>query len=173
MDVDSIVDYFSNHDEGVQRLPDKPSVYYTFAGEIPWCDSYPYYNTSEFSFLVRQRTVKVRRKIPKIFRDKKEPSTSQPNPAEIVESKESGDQMGHTQGAETDDPLALGIQWVHEEIEELENEYVRFDALIPVCDFGWEGHQTLASDPGRACLLAKEIAQELQTGRAAPDFRHV
>ena len=41
-DAGSILDYLSNQNEGSGSLPDKPSVTYTFAGEIPWCDSYPH-----------------------------------------------------------------------------------------------------------------------------------
>ena len=100
--------------------------------------------------------------MPKILRASKELGTSQSDLAEIIELKGGSGRVDHTQGTETNEPLALEIRWMPEEIEELENEYVKFEAMIPVCDFGWPGQQTLASDPGRACSLAKEIAQEFQ-----------
>jgi hypothetical protein len=49
-----------------------------------------------------------------------------------------------------------------EETEEGEKNCFTFDALIPVCDFGWEGYQTTASDAGQATTLAKEIASDLE-----------
>lgn len=48
------------------------------------------------------------------------------------------------------------------EVEEVKRDYAKFNALIPVCDFGWEGYQTTASDAGRATTLAKEISSDLE-----------
>jgi hypothetical protein len=48
------------------------------------------------------------------------------------------------------------------EVEEVKKEYAKFNALIPVCYFGWEGYQTAANDAGHATTLAKEITSDLE-----------
>ena len=58
---------------------------------------------------------------------------------------------------------------VHEiPYEEVKPEFATFKALIPVCDFRWEGYQSAASDAGRAVTLAKEIAEDLDLINCPP-----
>lgn len=45
--ADSFLEHLSQRD----WVPDKPSTYYTFAGEIPWCSTYPENGFSEFSYV--------------------------------------------------------------------------------------------------------------------------
>ena len=45
--ADSFQDHLSRRD----WVPDKPSIYYTFAGEIPWCSTYPENGFSEFPYV--------------------------------------------------------------------------------------------------------------------------
>lgn len=44
----------------------------------------------------------------------------------------------------------------------MKREFAKFNVLIPVCDFGWEGYQTAASEAGTAITLAKEISSDLE-----------
>jgi hypothetical protein len=48
------------------------------------------------------------------------------------------------------------------EVEDTRREYAKFNALIPVCDFGWEGYQSAVNDAGHATMLAKEITSDLE-----------
>ncbi|MFT5027930.1 MAG: hypothetical protein ACI9VS_000349, partial [Candidatus Binatia bacterium] len=56
------------------------------------------------------------------------------------------------------------------EANEIERDYTGFQALIPVCDFGWKGYQTSASDGGHAVTLAKEIADDLDLVNRPQEF---
>ena len=40
-DAEKLLTHLSNQSLGGRRLPEKPSVYYTFSGEIPWSSAYP------------------------------------------------------------------------------------------------------------------------------------
>ena len=60
-DADSFLSHLCHQDLGGRWLPEKPSVVYIFAGEIPWCDTFPKNGFCEFSFVTREETVKVQR----------------------------------------------------------------------------------------------------------------
>ena len=49
--ADEFVERLSRQDLTDRRLPEKPSVIYTFSGEIPWCATYPANGPTEFLFV--------------------------------------------------------------------------------------------------------------------------
>ena len=57
-DVDEILEILNRQEliDG-NTVPYIPADYRTYAGEIPWCDTYPPNNWQEFSFLVRKYTI--------------------------------------------------------------------------------------------------------------------
>jgi hypothetical protein len=67
-DVDSVVKALK---QGVVDGPsfNPPSDYYTYAGEIPWCDTYPYNDIEEIEVVLSTRHVKQRKKRPCLCRD--------------------------------------------------------------------------------------------------------
>ena len=66
------------------------------------------------------------------------------------------------QNISDEDLQRIEVQEVPVEVEEVKKEVAKFNALIPVCDFRWEGYQTAASDAGHSITLAKEIVSELE-----------
>ena len=57
-DVDEIVEILKRQENiDGHTVPFIPEDYRTYAGEIPWCDTYPANNWQEFSFLVRKYTI--------------------------------------------------------------------------------------------------------------------
>ena len=48
--ADSFASYLTHEAPGAWRLPEKPSVFYTFAGEIPWCSTFPHNGTVDFQY---------------------------------------------------------------------------------------------------------------------------
>lgn len=161
-DAATFMDYLSHQDLGGLWLPEKPKVIYTFAGEIPWCDTFPTNDLSEFSFVIKEETVKVQRTQKELYLDGKKLGWTQ---IDLIRRRLFGDAI-----VENDEQLHISdedlkrikVQEVPVEIEEVKKEYARFNTLIPVCDFGWEGYQTEASDAGHAITLAKEISSDLE-----------
>lgn len=47
------------------------------------------------------------------------------------------------------------------EVEEVKKDYSKYSAIIPVCDYGWQGDKTKENDLGHAITLAKEITSSL------------
>ena len=134
-DATSIIEYLSCQDMGGRWLPEKPSVIYTFAGEIPWCETFLENGMSELAFVVNEKTVKVQKTQPEIY----------------LERTIAGNAF-----------YRVRVREDLVEVEEVQKEYVKFKVMIPVCDFGWESYHTVASDAGRARTLAKEIALSLE-----------
>jgi hypothetical protein len=58
-EADSFVEYLSNQNLGGRWLPEKPSASYTFAGEIPWCETFPENSACEFSFIKEEKSVQI------------------------------------------------------------------------------------------------------------------
>ena len=48
--TDSFVNHLTCQTSSSWRLPEKPSVIYTFAGEIPWCSTFPHNGVADFPY---------------------------------------------------------------------------------------------------------------------------
>ncbi len=58
-DEKKFIELLKHQDSNRFRSPSIPEDYYTFAGEIPWCETYPYNSTTEMSFEIDNKTRKV------------------------------------------------------------------------------------------------------------------
>jgi hypothetical protein len=134
-------------------LPEKPETHHVFAGEVPWCDVFPRTFLEDISFVVSERTVKVRRKEPVFFLDGNEIDINT-LARQVHELPLRDDET-----AFTEEELA---RIVHRnrmiEVEEVRRETKRFRPLIPVYDFEFEPHD-VDDVPIRGITLAKQLAQ--------------
>ncbi|MBI5184395.1 MAG: hypothetical protein HZA01_01545 [Nitrospinae bacterium] len=161
-EVESFLNHLGHQYIGGRWLPEKPSVIYTFAGEIPWCDTFPHNNLSEFAFVTKEEMVKIKRNQKKLYLDDKKLEWTE---IDLIRHRLFHDSYGETeeqQNISDEDLERIEVREVPVEVEEVKKEYANFNALIPVCDFGWEGYQTSASDAGHATTLAKKIASDLE-----------
>ena len=161
-DANLFVNHLSKQDLGGRWLPDKPEVAHIYAGEIPWCNTFPANGMSEISFVIKEETVTVEKAHPEYYLDGKNLGWSEfdlfrrrvfgaePEPAEEL------------QHISDEDLERIEVREALREVEEVQREYVKFDVLIPVCNFAWESHRTMASDAVHATTLAKEIASALE-----------
>jgi hypothetical protein len=145
---------------GGRWLPEKPECRYTFAGEVPWCDTFPNTRTTLLEFIVDEQMVKVRRRRPFFFLDGKPVNLSE---IDVLLSRirirglASDHQSERTQL--TDSELSrLELQHRVVEIEEVVRKVRKFGSVIPVCDFAWEGHD-IDNHPMRGIALTKRLAK--------------
>jgi len=160
-DSDSFLNHLSSQDLGGRWLPEKPSVMYTFAGEIPWCNTFPTNGPTEVSFVTSEKTVKVQRMQQELYLDGEKLGWTQ---IDLIQRRLFGDAINGSEKQphiSDEDLKRIEIREEPAEVEELKKEYAMFSVLIPVCNFGWEGYQTAASAAGHAATLAKEIAFDL------------
>jgi hypothetical protein len=160
-EADSFFEHLSNQNLGGRWLPEKPSVGYTFAGEIPWCETFPENSACEFSFVVKEETVQVERMEPRLFLDGKQLDLSH---VDIVKLRLLG-VNAYNEGAEKLSEEELGrieIREIPVEVEEVQQDIITYDALIPVCDFRWESSRSVANNVSHVTTLVKEIASDLK-----------
>jgi hypothetical protein len=161
-DAESFLNHLRHQDLGGRWLPEKPTVVYTFSGEIPWCDTFPKNDFCEFSFVAREEIVKVQRSQKVLCLDGEILGVTW---VDFILRCDSEDATGETKGQKhlsNENIDRIEIREMPVEVEEVKREYAKFNALIPVCDFSWEGHQTTASDAAHATTLAKEISADLK-----------
>lgn len=63
-ELNDIVNYLKKQDLGNRWLPEIPEHLYTFAGEIPWCETFHYYGRVELSFIIKEKIKKYEVIIP-------------------------------------------------------------------------------------------------------------
>ncbi|MFA5164015.1 MAG: hypothetical protein WC481_00420 [Candidatus Omnitrophota bacterium] len=161
-DARSILNYLRKQNMGGRWLPEKPSVIYTFAGEIPWCETFPKNGACEMSFVTKEKKVKVLQSNPELYLDGKKLGLTQ---IELIQHRLFGtinEKEKISNDLSDEDIERVEVRESQVEVEEIKKEFKKFNVLIPVCDFGWEGYQTEASDAGHATTLAKEIAFDLE-----------
>lgn len=160
-EADTFLNHLTRQYLGGHWLPEKPSVVYTFAGEIPWFDTFPPNGLTEVSFVTSEKTVRVKRMQEELYLDGKKLGLTKIDLILRRLSSEAINGSEKQQNISDEDLQRIEIIEVPVEVEEVEKEYAKFNVLIPVRDFGWEGYQTVASDAGHATTLAKEIASDL------------
>jgi hypothetical protein len=155
--ADSFVKCLSKQDLASRWLPEIPRVIYTFAGEIPWCDTYPKNGLTDLRFVVKEKRVKVKRKRRAYFLDGKQ--------IQLLRFYPHGSNMpvpsvGVTRSFSPEELKRVEVRTIVVDEEIIKQTTKRFKALIPVKEFGWEGER-FASESIRAIPLAKEITREL------------
>ena len=161
-DAASFQDRLSQQDLGGRWLPEKPMFIYTFAGEIPWCDTFPQNGQSEFSFVTSEERVKVQRPQKELYLNGEKLGMTG---IDLIRHRLFGNAIEETKvqkHVDEKDFERIEVREILVEVEEVKEEYAKFNALIPVCDFGWEGDRTVASDACHAITLAKEVVSDMK-----------
>lgn len=137
-------------------LPEVPTSYYTFAGEIPWSSTSPNNGKTEFAFKVGTKTRAVKVKKNDYYLDGKltNVSEAQMNIFRMFGVNPKGDGQG-TMSAEDMNRLKAKTRIVNDliikDVEEV------FEAIIPVQSFSWESYHCALNDAGNPTLLSKEL----------------
>lgn len=146
---------------GGRWLPEKPEIYYTYAGEIRWSDMFPNNGTTPFHFIVDEKVVRVRRKQDWLFLD------DAPLPHETMrwlqrrmfDVADGGD--GTTRLSEEQiERLKSGTLFV--DAEETRRKLKTFQTQTPVIDWNWESYHSPLNTASHATVTAKELAHALQ-----------
>jgi hypothetical protein len=145
---------------GGRWLPEKPECHSTFAGEVPWCDAFPKTRAVDLRFVVKERTVKVRRKQPFCFLDGKAINLTEMDLLRVrIFGPSTELQAGHT--TLTEDDLARVVRRDRMvEVEEMQQESRRFRTFIPVNDFSSVG-RNVDDVQVRGITLTKQLAQSV------------
>lgn len=160
-DKEAIVNHLYKQNIGGRWLTEIPEDYYLFGGEIPWCDNYRENGLSELSFLIDKIPIKVKQKQYEYFLDDKSLGKSSGDLGISFFKRISDNNQTLLKYSEEElDRIKVKESFV--EIDDYKLEYKKYNVIIPVREFSWEGYQTFASIPGRSISLAKEIASFLK-----------
>ena len=137
-------------------VPFIPEDYRTYAGEIPWCDTYLPNNWQEFSFLVRKYT------IPK----KQFELLRGGEPISLIDDFELWDTTRKL--IEKDDEKRLNellrernLEITIKTVDQEKLEHKDFEVLVPVRDNCWEESCSAANPRRSIAIPAREIADSL------------
>lgn len=158
-DADAFFTCLTKQDLGGRWLPEIPSVTYTFAGEIPWCDTFPKNGFTEFRFVTEKKRVRVKRKKPVFFLDGKQIELTQFDLHRL--SGMPFLDLGEKTGLSIEQLNQVKVSEIFVDDEEIQQQTKKLTARIPVREFGWE-RRNLENEHISAITLAKEIARSLK-----------
>jgi hypothetical protein len=166
-DAEGILDAWDRAEESHLDATRIPENHYTYAGEIPWCETYPPNEPSGVSLVMGNKTV-VRKKPGRFVRNG-EPISD----AEFSElmARYFGDEDASTepregQGAIDDLQSTLeaeGIKWVEEEVsvEEQQPDIVDLEMTMPVNRHSWAGRHSDVTPGFTVYVPARQFADRL------------
>lgn len=136
---------------GGRWLPEKPESHHILSGEVPWCDAFPKAYAEDMRFVVKESTVKVRRKRPFFFLDGKEIDVD-------LLARQLHELQLNPEEALTEDELNR-VTYLNRiiDVEEPRKEIRRFRPLVPIHDLELDSHIDDSSIHG--ITLAKQLAQ--------------
>ena len=137
-----------------EGIPSCPEDSYTYAGEIPWCDTYPANNWEELSLEIG--SVIVPREQLVLLRN-----------GEPISQEEANDFFGSIVDLiEVEDDEAMeaqlreqGLEASVEMVEVEEPEYKTFELLSPVRKNGWEDHRSAIVGSRNVATPSRQIAK--------------
>ncbi|HWZ23395.1 MAG TPA: ATP-binding protein [Cytophagaceae bacterium] len=129
-------------------IDDIESDYYTFAGEVPWCETYPYQRY--------KKEIEIPTGNKKIIHEKIDTS----KPSLVIKFRNKEIRMPNY----SEEVLKKGF------IEREEDERLIFNIELPVRTFGWESERSI-TNPGHGVRIpTKEICEALQLSSRAQTF---
>jgi len=146
--------FLSNH-----PLPfgwfDLPELFYTFAGETAWADSFPPYSRWDVHFEAGKEKKKVEGKEFHIYRDGQKLNEDQTHQIfdQIYEIKGKGARRRQTElisNLVEKHKLTIKLETTYHELEEPVTK--KFRVLIPICESLWESYHSLVN-PGQAAVV--------------------
>ena len=158
-DVDEVVAHLERQDLGNRWLPELPKDRYRFAGEIPWCETYPANGPSDLDFEVDTQTVMETEQRLMVTRGGAVVPAEDEEYTGLLarwrESRIAGEREGDA------DPDGIQVTSLEVEVARERPVYRTFQVLLPVREDGWEDHHSVVN-PGRVTAApAREIADRL------------
>jgi hypothetical protein len=124
---------------GGRWLPEKPSTRYTFAGEIPWCSTFPKSETYELRIVIKERKAMVKRKRTVLLLDGVPLTPMQMYSLRVRPLHEPAIGAASPETLTETELKRIVSKEEIKEVEEVIQEHRNFHVRIPVLDFGWEG----------------------------------
>jgi hypothetical protein len=138
-----VIDLLKKQNLGGRWLPEKHENYYSYAGELYYCNDSTSSNYTTFEFITAKKKIKIKKGEPGYY-----PSV-----------------FWDTEG----DEIGLRKEFP-DEIEMEVSETKEFEVLMPVMEYNWEGYHSHLNDAGNSTIVAKEVANHLKLVNQAQTF---
>lgn len=163
--LDELTSVLQTQEFGDTRLPGIPEDYYTYAGEIPWADTYPYNGSEIFEFQVgeseqdetEERIILIRDGVP-LSEDEMSEFLGQ----FVSLANEHREDRQEPTLREFANQMDLEIKVETEPTTVRTPEYQDFEVEIPIREHCWESYHSKTNPGQRVAVLSKEIAEHLR-----------
>lgn len=178
-EVEEIVETLMNQ-EKIDRdnTPFCPEDYYTYAGEVPWCDTYPENSWEEVSLKIGAVSVLEERQV--ILRDgepisDEELQTFCDSIADLIEPEDPFAKLLGFYGISSITNLIgtrnwemietqlhkQGLELTTETVDVEQPEFQTFEMLVPVRENNWEDHRSAVNSNRSVAIPSRQIAEAL------------
>ena len=161
IDAESIINHLSTMFPAGRRLPRKPTVSLTFAGEIPWCSSFPLNGKRNLKIEVDKVPVTKEKIEYQIFLDGKKLNISIFDLNDLRWYSSSHDDWKNDLQLSDEDLKRIEVREVSVIVEEMLPQFEEYEVIVPVCDYYWSDSKTVTNEGTLATVLSKEISSEL------------
>jgi hypothetical protein len=167
-DAEEILDVLAGAEESRLDTTDIPENHYTYAGEIPWCETYPPNEPSQISLIMGDNTVTRNSDGVEFIRNGERISDAEYSElmSRCFDHESAGSKPENAQAKITDLKSALeaeGIEVVAEEVtvEDQRPDIVYFEMTMPVNRHSWAGRHIDITPGFAAYVPARQIADRL------------
>ncbi|MFH0824331.1 MAG: hypothetical protein V2B18_16385, partial [Pseudomonadota bacterium] len=153
---------------GRSMLPEVPEDYYTFAGEIPWCETFPRNGFKELELVAGHKKKRIHEL--RFYRNRKR--------LDEGETKALLEKIGPARNKKNRDEAVREVleseAVTFREIKMLsageEPIYKKFPVLLPVRESNWESYHSGANPGQHVTIPAREIAEALELSIHLPHW---
>ncbi len=138
-------------------LPESQNIYTVFAGEIPWCETFPYSGKSYLNLISEFRNEKIKSSRLKYFKNDVEITEDEAN--KLIFEYEKNNEGRRSRSAVLD-ALNIKTEIVDHEIEIENPVWKDFEIFIPTVKFNWDEQRSGVNPAQNKFVLAKEISQK-------------
>lgn len=168
---DDFLEHLKKQYLGNRWLPEVPEDHYTFAGEIPWCETFLENGISNIEFEVSNRIKKIKnKKLVFTKNGKKLPDHEIYSITQQVESFGPDKEQFVSELAKILDKEKVEVEIVEEIVNQKESVKKCFKVLIPVTENNWEAYHSGVNPGQHATVPAKEIALSLNLNIGLPTW---
>jgi len=154
-EIEAIVETFTNQEaKDRSNMPFCPEDYYTYAGEVPWCDTYPENSCQEIQIEIGK--VLVPEKQVKLLRNGKPISWDEAHKFwdSITDPIEKEDEET-LKARLREQNLDITIETVETEVP----EYQTFEVLVSVRENNWEDHRSAMNANRSVAIPSRQIVE--------------
>jgi hypothetical protein len=161
-DALDVLQRLRKQDLGGRWLPEIPEHHYTFAGEVPWCETFQYYGDTELSFIVGMEKKRVPIEETEFLKN-----GSNLTGDELKELFEIVDKYRIKEISEEDvdryiEENKIQIRKIRRFKTETSQKTKEYKVIIPISTISWGSNESIVNPGISAYVLSKELCQVLE-----------